>query len=91
MPFDENYSEFFDTDDFADNAVIRGRPVAGIFERQYIEVLNYQGYYPTFICPANKLLGIPDGEGVHIDGDNFTIATTEPDGTGLVLVVLTDA
>ena len=50
MAFVEDFTDFFDTEDFAVDAQILGKTVTGIFEETYIEVMGIEGLHPVFTC-----------------------------------------
>lgn len=86
MAFAEDLTPFFNTAEFADDAMLDGFPVRGIFERTYVEAGGGMGMsstapaftLPTFDVPAN-----PVGKLLVINGIAYRVAEHEPDGTGI--------
>ena len=61
--------------------------VVGVFERQYVEVSDLQGFYPTFFYKEVDLT-ISTGYEITLDGKAFNVRYPMPDGTGMSLLVL---
>ncbi len=61
--------------------------VVGVFERQYFEVLDMQGYYPTFTYQDADLTIEQDYEITH-SGQAYNVRYPQPDGTGMSLLIL---
>lgn len=92
MAFDEDLSAFFNTDDFAVTATWNSRSVRGIFEDQYVESsLGLAGMAtsgPRFTCAAADVSGIAVGNTFTVNSVAYTAAELQPDGTGLITIVL---
>lgn len=95
MPFAEDLAVFFDVDEFAWAATWSGAPaapVAGIFDAEYQLVAlgtpGIEGAAPVFLCAAAAVPGATHGQTLTIDGTVYTIRGVQPDGTGLVLLIL---
>jgi len=86
--FIENLSEFLDPNEMADNAVIGDFTVVGIFDSQYVEVQGMEGMRPIFTCEKSKLPEIKHGDAVIIGSATHHIAGMQPDGTGLISLIL---
>ncbi len=93
-------ASFFNEDEFAQIATMRGEPIAGYFSEQS-EILDGLGEVqvvtvdPTFQCQSSELPGdLIEGEPITIardDGTTFTgkvVNPIEPDGFGLTLLNL---
>jgi len=100
MAFTEDFSDFFDTDDFAVAATItigEGSPgtVNGIFDDEYFDEvgvgsLGVEGSKPAFHCAAADVPSIAHGDSVVISGTTYHVVNVRPDGTGLVTLLLED-
>jgi len=63
--------------------------VVGVFENQFVEASNIQGVHPTFVYLA-KDLAIATGYELTISGTAYNVRYPQPDGTGMVLLILGD-
>lgn len=61
--------------------------VVGVFERQYVEAFDLQGFHPTFFYKVADLSIGPSYE-ITIDAKAFNVRYAMPDGTGMSLLVL---
>ena len=94
MPFTEDLSTFFNTDDFAINAHIDDGSVktaiTGILDTEYVEVHGIEANHPVFLtadttaAQGNTLTTNPD----ETTSQDYTIQSVQPDGTGTYLLVL---
>lgn len=87
----ESHSDFFHTQEFATIVTIDGKVVPGIFENQYVEYGDIAGTKPTVLCQSNQVFEVEIGDSIVIHNKQYTIAGTQPDGTGLTLLVLNEA
>ena len=85
MAFVEDFTEFFDTDDFAINATIAGSVVSGILDEAFIEVAGIEGVHPTFACANADVQGVGHG-----GSTTYHVIGIQVDGTGMVELVLED-
>lgn len=92
MAMDEDLSLFFDTDEFADEATIAGRTVAGIYDDESVIVpagfVGVESSGPSFLLPQSALdeQGIAVERGMEIVIDKrgtFIIASAPPAEFGL--------
>lgn len=83
-------AELLDTDDFAVAATIGASTVNGIFDRPYGETFDLvAGSKPTFLCAESDLPSLTLGTSTAvINGDTWLIVERQPDGHGLVTLVL---
>lgn len=88
--FAENLAQFFDTEAHGVNMTVGASTVPGIFNNGYGEALGASGAEPTFTCEAAVLAAASGtvGAAVSVNGTNYTIAELQPDGTGVVVVIL---
>ena len=94
MPFAEDMDLFLDTSDFATSITVDGATVSAIFEEAWVEIalssLVYSGTKPTLFGKLSDFIG-KQGKVVVVGSDNYTIIDIQPDGSGMALVVLTEA
>lgn len=72
-------------------ATLGGLAVQGIFKRAYVEVGTGMGMAstaPTFRLASTGVPASPVGMPLVIDAVNYAIAASEPDGTGMTLLIL---
>jgi hypothetical protein len=82
----------------SDSAQIEGRQVAGMFSAPWLQPvvgrLNTGLREPHFVMRVADATGVDQGHAISIDlpaldgGGTYTIARLEPDGSGLVSLVL---
>lgn len=90
MPFDEDITDFLDTDEFADVATVAGSVVNGIFESVYIEVNGVDSLRPTFYCGLSDVALAVQNDAVVVNGDSYTVLDIQPE-TPFCLLVLHNA
>jgi len=94
MAFTEDLDIFLDTDGFATTVTVDSVAVTAIFESAWVEVTigqtPYSGVKPTLFGKASDFSG-KFGKTVVAGGENYTIIDIQPDGSGMVLVILTEA
>lgn len=94
MAFDEDLSEFFDPDEFADTATFTpagGSPSAvnGIYDGSYVEPFaDVEGNAPRFTCPTASIPDVQDGDALAVRGISFKVAGVQPSGQGKTVLVL---
>lgn len=91
---------FLDADEFGVEAVFAGLadPVAGIFDAEYFGDLDGLGgavvetTQPVFRCRAADVASIANGAALTIPVDGadtaFTVTSKQPDGTGMIVLLL---
>ena len=85
MAFVEDLAPFFV--DWAIDAVIGGVTVPGIFDKTYLESMGIvAGSNPVLLVPAS--VSAAEGTAVSVNGTSYTVASVEPDGTGLTILQL---
>jgi hypothetical protein len=83
----EDLSAFFV--DHAASATWEAATIRGIFDRTYAEAFGIiGGNSPRFICAASDVAGAATGDEITIAETVYTIAEIQPDGTGLVQLIL---
>ena len=87
--FTEDLTAFFDADELADTATVGSSSIYGIFNREFVEVQNVEGYYPTFLLSDTDAASITKNSTVlTISSVNYTAISKRPDGTGTTLLIL---
>lgn len=89
----EDRAVFFDVAEHAVEATYDGGTIKGIFQAAFlpIDVGGYQqieGTAPRFTCAEADVPAADHGKTLTIDGVTYRITGTEPDGTGLVTLIL---
>jgi hypothetical protein len=85
---EDDYNEFFNTDEMAVSALIDGLPVDGIFDRPYIDTQEVSGYQPSLTCRSTDIDNVLEDDPVMIDGVSYRVSGVEPDGTGITKLIL---
>jgi hypothetical protein len=85
VPFTEDLSVFFSTDDFAVAATLQGVAVNGIFDETYMEPIGnvVEGRAPIFTCATTAIPAVSQGQTLVIGARTFKVRGVEPDGTGV--------
>jgi hypothetical protein len=82
-------SGFFDTDQFAIAGTYDGSTtVNGILDRDYVEIGNVEGEFPVFTCVASDVSGVVHGKTLVANSTSYVVRGAQPDGTGLITLVL---
>lgn len=85
----EDLSIFFDPTGIGDTATVGGSPMYGIFEREFVEVKNVEGYFPTFLVADTDAATITKNSTViTINSVNYHAVSKRPDGTGTTRLIL---
>ena len=89
MAFTEDLSPFFETDEFAVSALWKGTTtVPVIFDNAYGESLDVSGTTPICTALESDFNGWAEGDALVIFGTNYKLVDVQPDGTGVVQIVL---
>tara|TARA_R110001583_G_scaffold171899_1_gene325648 strand:+ start:124 stop:396 length:273 start_codon:yes stop_codon:yes gene_type:complete len=86
--FVEDFNEFFSSDEMADNATIGTATVTGIFESQFVEVNGIEGVRPVFTCAEKDVEKLTHEKTIKILDNTYKVAGRQPDGTGLISLIL---
>jgi hypothetical protein len=90
----DDLTPFFVRGEFAgDGDTLAGQPVVGIFDAAYVvanQGIGMASERPAYTLPASALQGDPDGQQLVLakTGEQFSVVGQEPDGTGLVVLML---
>lgn len=95
-PLDEDLDEYLDPDDGpGSTATIGANSINGIFDAANEDVLGVDGVAPTFLVKESDVLSGVAAVGVTIDAisdpnasGSYVIRESQPDGTGMSLLVL---
>lgn len=90
MTFAENLSVFFNTAEFAVEAVWSesATPVNVIFDKTYLEAFGISGNDPVAIAKESDFPNVLEGQTLVINSITYSIVTPEPDGTGVLILQL---
>ena len=93
--FTEDLTEFFSTSDFAVTATLAGSTsVNGIFDNASSPIaggeVDVEGTLPTFTCAAADVPAVAAGQTLSVNGTTYTIVAVHPDGTGVVVLGLSE-
>jgi len=85
MAFTEHLDPFFA--DFGIDATVAGVQILGVFDKAYQERFGVvSGSAPVLIVPST--VNATEGDAVVVSGNSYKVASVEPDGTGLTVLVL---
>jgi len=99
MAFTEDFTEFFNTDDFAVTASYTetGQSavnVDGIFDDEYLleegGSVGFASSTPVFHCATSSVSAAAPNDLITINGTNYTIVNVRPDGSGTTILILTE-
>ena len=89
MPFTEDWTEFFDANEFGTEATFGGgSKVVGVFDQDYAEDLNIPGRQPRFVCPEASVTSLNVGDSITIGSTTYTVGEKQPVDAGLVELIL---
>ncbi|MBV7418447.1 head-tail joining protein [Comamonas sp. CMM03] len=87
-----NTAPFFNTQHFAQAAVLGGVTVQGIFDDAGavggVGDLGMATTQPTLLLPTSEVPASVRGMKLEVAGQLFTVEDDQPDGTGMTLLVL---
>lgn len=89
MALIEDFTPFFA--DFGEDVVLNGTTtVRGIFDKEYVDALGnlVEGSAPVLRCVAADVPSVEHGDTFEIRSAAYSVASVQPDGTGLVVLVL---
>lgn len=92
MSFAEDFTAFFDTDEFAVSATLNAVSVVGIFAKAY--QATYPGgaglgsSAPSFTLKTSDVPASPVGKSLVYSATTYTVAEHHPDGTGVSVLLL---
>lgn len=87
-----NTAPFFNTQHFAQVAVLGGVTVHGIFDDAYavgdVGELGMATSQPTLLLSSSQVPANVRGMNLQVDGQHFSVEDVQPDGTGMTLLLL---
>jgi hypothetical protein len=92
----DDLTPFFVPGEFAGEDTLDGQPVVGIFDAAYVSTndgIGMASSRPAYLLPAAAAPAAPEGLVLVVakSGERFVVATQEPDGTGLTVLILEKA
>jgi hypothetical protein len=88
MPFVEDLTPFFALDDFAELVTVAGVTFSAVFDAEHSVGLDVAGVRPMLTCPAADVAGVSVGAAATVRGQAYTVREIQPDGTGVVALML---
>lgn len=89
MAFVEHLAGFFA--DVGTAATVKGAAVTGIFDDAWQDALGVSGSSPSLLLPAASAGSATYGDTVVIGAVSYTIASVQPDGTGMTRLILQES
>ena len=65
--------------------------INGLFENEYADILDVEGTTPFFWARTIDLDAVRAGSLVKVDTTYYTVVRTQPDNTGITIVILKHA
>ena len=62
--------------------------INGIFDHEYVELNGVESYSPIFTCQTSDVSNAKHGARMTINSINYTVVGVQPDGTGIVQLIL---
>lgn len=79
-------------DTFNTGAIYLGAPIQGIYDENYVDIslgeVPIESSSPAFIARASDVPGVAHGASLIISGATFKVVNVQPDGSGLLLLIL---
>ncbi len=89
---DEDRLSFLDTDEFGKEVLVGpgSSPLQGILIRKFVPSGEFAGNRPVFHCRELDTDGLSVAPGMALvdDSDNYIVRELQPDGTGMIDLVL---
>lgn len=91
--FNEDLTPFFDPAFGGDQLIIQknGRVFNGVFERDFVDTNEIQGFAPVITCPTADATGLQRGDVIERGKERYRFVYEEPDGTGVSRLILESA
>jgi hypothetical protein len=84
----DDLSTMMSVEEFASEVFIAGLPVNAIFDAEYVAPLEMASVGPVLTCNALDVVGVLSGWSVVVDTVAYTVRDVQPDGTGIVRLIL---
>ncbi|MGB0131158.1 head-tail joining protein [Chlorobium sp.] len=96
MSFQEDISLFFDAKSGAAvSAVFNSTAISVLFDDEHYaasgEGADISTSQPMVTCRAQDVAGIEQGDSITVDGTAYSVADVQPDGTGVMVLILQEA
>ncbi|MDO9277134.1 MAG: hypothetical protein Q7U05_01045 [Polaromonas sp.] len=92
MAFTEDFSTFFNADEFAQKVTLGGVEVSALFDAAYalagVGVYGMAGTQPMLTLATANVPADPIGLAVQVGSSVYTVAAHEPNGTGISVLQL---
>ncbi len=86
---DDDYTKnFFNDEDFAEEAVIGGTAVTVIFDKNFNSLFGVPGNQPVLWAKSEDVEDVAIGTAVVVQDIDYTVSSIEPDGTGVTKMEL---
>jgi len=72
------------------NVTYKGKTFTGIFDKNYVDDLGMAGNTPVLTVLLSDVVGIKRGDEINVDGALFKVNKPEPDGSGMIILRLTE-
>ena len=86
--FKEDLSAFFNDNEMATTAYFGASTIFGILDSRFLEVFGVESLKPVFICAAEDVTAVQHGDTLAINEINYRVVGSQPDGTGLMDLIL---
>lgn len=71
-----------------ETAVYSAATIKGIFDHAYIDPLDIMSEAPAFTCRSSDVSGVAKNDAITVGGVSYKVKTPQPDGTGLITLIL---
>ena len=97
MAFVEDFSDFYNTDDFAVTVTYTPQggsasTITGIFDDEYQLIdageVGVSGTSPVFECPTASVPDAATGDTLIINAVTYLVVEAQPDSTGVTVLIL---
>ncbi len=88
MPFTEDLTPFFALDDFAELVTVAGVTFAAVFDAAHVVGLEVASVRPMLTCREADVTGAAIGSPAIVRGVAYTVREIQPDGTGVVSLMI---
>lgn len=89
----DDLADIFNASEFAmDAATVGAATVYGLFENEYIDVLDVAGTVPAFACRSSDVTAnsIARGTSITINSTAYTVRNLKPNGSGITVLLLSN-
>jgi len=90
MPMNENFDIFLSTSEFAYAATYSGNTINVLFDDAYIDANGIESVQPNITGKESDLSAANQDDTIVVDGTTYVMRELQPDGYGLMHVLLTE-